>query len=239
VKQLKEWKNLLKNLKQKKRQKKPQRRLKIMKTSDIITIAFERFAEEYQGTYKRLPDKNLMSLAQNWLEDLATNNVEVFRVAVRNCIATNETGFAPSLGKINAKIREICPQPSTLMTEAEAWQMVMNVCRCGFSPPYQAGQAFDKLPEAVQRAVGSANHLLYLGNDCFGDSLSVEHSQFLRSYREIVEDARKVEAMPPDVQRLAIANRQAMRPAAPTVQKTPQLAPMELLMAELGMTISR
>jgi hypothetical protein len=216
--------------------KKINKQEKIMKTSDIIAIAFKRFELNYPGTWKQLSAQDYFCLAQDWLQDLKTPDIDIFTSAVRTCIAENETGFAPSLGKINAKIREICPPPSTLMTEAEAWQMVMSVCRCGFSPPYQAGQAFDKLPEAVQRAIGSASQLLYLGNDCFGDSLSVEHSQFLRSYREIVEDARKVEAMPPDVQRLAIANRQAMRPAAPTVNNTPRIAPMERVLAELGMT---
>lgn len=85
------------------------------------------------------------------------------------------------------------PQP---ISDLEAWGMVSRAI--GRSA-YYSKEEYDKLPEAIQRAIGDERQL-YVWSQMDIDSVeSVVQSQFLRSYRVKCQQAEKRLQMSPDL----------------------------------------
>ena len=81
----------------------------------------------------------------------------------------------------------------------EAWLLVSKALRNG---TYGAVKEFNKLPPLVQKAVGSPDNLR---NWAQTDSESIENvvqSNFMRTYRTVVNRAKEYRKMPKDIQAL-------------------------------------
>jgi len=141
------------------------------------------------------PDKKITLNA--WHIMLAEYPEELVLQALRACIATNTSGFAPDIGQIMSKIHTISqPQELDGMT---AWGLVSKALRDG---TYGAVEEFNKLPPLVQKAVGSPDNLR---NWALTDSKSIENvvqSNFMRTYRTVVNRAKEFQKMPKDIQTL-------------------------------------
>ena len=94
-------------------------------------------------------------------------------------ILIDKSGFAPSIGQIidcmldNSKPDE--------MSELEAWGLVSKAIR---NSAYHAEEEFNKLPEVVQKAIGSSQQLnVWATDEEYNEG--VIQSNFLRSYRVI------------------------------------------------------
>ena len=141
------------------------------------------------------PDKEITLNA--WYIMLAEYPEELVLQALRACIATNTSGFAPDVGQIMSKIQTIS-QPQEL-NEMEAWMLVSKALRNGY---YGAVEEFNKLPPLVQKAVGSPDNLR---NWALTDIKSIENvvqSNFMRTYRTVVNRAKEYQKMPKDIQTL-------------------------------------
>lgn len=141
------------------------------------------------------PDKKIAINA--WYVMLAEYPEDLVLQALRACIATNTSGFAPDVGQIMSKIQTIS-QPQEL-NEMEAWSLVSKALRNGY---YGAIEEFNKLPPLVQKAVGSPDNLR---NWAQTDSESIENvvqSNFMRTYRTVVNRAKEYQKMPKDIQAL-------------------------------------
>lgn len=141
------------------------------------------------------PDKKIAINA--WYVMLAEYPEDLVLQALRACIATNTSGFAPDVGQIMSKIQTIS-QPQEL-NEMEAWLLVSKALRNGY---YGAIEEFNKLPPLVQKAVGSPDNLR---NWAQTDSESIENvvqSNFMRTYRTVVNRAKEYQKMPKDIQAL-------------------------------------
>lgn len=104
--------------------------------------------------------------------------------------AKGNNEFPPTVGQLNTIIENAKNQNE--MTEAEAWNMVVKALRNGY---YGANEEFAKLPEDVQRAIGSPSYLVSLSM-CDNVNLSVESSNFYRQYRAIVERKKSLNNLP-------------------------------------------
>lgn len=118
---------------------------------------------------------------------------EQVETGVRRFIATDRSGFAPSIGQIIDNIVKV-KEPEEL-SEMAAWNLVAKALRNG---NYGAEEEFNKLPPLVQKAVGAPSQLrMWAADDEFNES--VVSSNFMRSYRAIVsrshEDARIPQAI--------------------------------------------
>ena len=141
------------------------------------------------------PDKKIAINA--WYVMLAEYPEDLVLQALRACIATNTSGFAPDVGQIMSKMQTIS-QPQEL-NEMEAWLLVSKALRNG---TYGAIEEFNKLPPLVQKAVGSPDNLR---NWAQTDSESIENvvqSNFMRTYRIVVNRAKEYQKMPKDIQAL-------------------------------------
>ena len=133
-------------------------------------------------------------------------NCEYSRIekALAEYIATNTTGFPPVPGQlIELAYRKNLDE--NRMTAQEAWALVLKALS---RSAYYSESEFAKLPEAVQRAVGSPSRLRSMAID-EGFNPGVEYSHFARTYDSIANAERDeqktmmVEGRTDDTKRLA------------------------------------
>ena len=141
------------------------------------------------------PDKKITLNA--WYIMLAEYPEELVLQALRACIATNTSGFAPDVGQIISKIQTISqPQELDGMT---AWGLVSKALRNG---TYGAVEEFNKLPPLVKQAVGMPDNLKNWATSDYQTIETVIQSNFLRTYETIVKRANEINRMPDNIKSL-------------------------------------
>ena len=132
-----------------------------------------------------------------WYSIIGDCDYKPMEKALRAYITTDTSGFAPSIGQLINKLHEV--QSPQDLNEMEAWLLVSKALRNG---TYGAVEEFNKLPPLVQKAVGSPDNLR---NWAQTDSESIENvvqSNFMRTYRTVVNRAKEYRKMPKDIQAL-------------------------------------
>lgn len=141
------------------------------------------------------PDKEITLNA--WYIMLAEYPEELVLQALRACIATNTSGFAPDIGQIMSKIQTISqPQELDGMT---AWGLVSKALRNG---TYGAVEEFNKLPPLVRQAVGMPDNLKNWATSDYQTIETVIQSNFLRTYETVVKRANEINRMPDNIKSL-------------------------------------
>lgn len=141
------------------------------------------------------PDKKITLNA--WYIMLAEYPEELVLQALRACIATNTSGFAPDVGQIISKIQTIS-QPQELDGMA-AWGLVSKALRNG---TYGAVEEFNKLPPLVRQAVGMPDNLKNWATSDYQTIETVIQSNFLRTYETIVKRANEINRMSDNIKSL-------------------------------------
>ena len=132
-----------------------------------------------------------------WYSIIGDCDYKPMEKALRAYITTDTSGFAPSIGQLINKLHEV--QSPQELNEMEAWLLVSKALRNG---TYGAVKEFNKLPPLVQKTVGSPDNLR---NWAQTDSESIENvvqSNFMRTYRTVVNRAKEYRKMPKDIQAL-------------------------------------
>lgn len=153
------------------------------------------------ATYPNYHPADLSSTVDAWtfmLEDYSYNQIAV---ALKAYITTDASGFAPSVGQLITKLSTITAgdEPS----ELEAWAKVSKAIRNGING---AEEEFKKLPELVQKAVGTPSNLRQWAMTDTNSVENVIQSNFLKTYRSVVKRAEELQKMPSDVKALMQAN---------------------------------
>lgn len=147
--------------------------------------------------YPNYKPSNLSETVDVWnmmLEEYSYNQISM---ALKAYVHSDTSGFAPSIGQLINKLHEV--QAPQELNEMEAWLLVGKALRNG---TYGAVEEFNKLPPLVQKAVGSPDNLR---NWAQTDSESIENvvqSNFMRTYRIVVNRAKEYQKMPKDIQAL-------------------------------------
>lgn len=141
------------------------------------------------------PDKEITLNA--WYIMLAEYPEELVLQALRACIATNTSGFAPDVGQIMSKIQTIS-QPQELDGMA-AWGLVSKALRNG---TYGAVEEFNKLPPLVRQAVGMPDNLKNWATSDYQTIETVIQSNFLRTYETVIKRANEINRMPDNIKSL-------------------------------------
>lgn len=141
------------------------------------------------------PDKEITLNA--WYVMFAEYPEELVLQALRACIATNTSGFAPDVGQIMSKIQTIS-QPQELDGMA-AWGLVSKALRNG---TYGAVEEFNKLPPLVKQAVGMPDNLKNWATSDYQTIETVIQSNFLRTYETVVKRANEINRMPDNIKSL-------------------------------------
>lgn len=130
------------------------------------------------------PQGDIRFIVDIWADDLSEYPYEMVYMALKSFKATNTSGFAPSVGQLINEMQKFKPTEDRL-TDAQAWAMVRKALENG---NYHSAEEFEKLPELVKKAVGSADQLrIWAGDTDYNES--VISSNFKRAYRTIVDRA--------------------------------------------------
>lgn len=152
----------------------------------------------YPGSFSKLTDTDANATVEVWAKMFADEPVDLVTAAVK-AIITEQTGeFAPTIGAVKQKIRELTTPEA--MTAQEAWVLVARAAaNCDLLNPEPE---FQKLPPDVQRAVGSPRQLRDWGLVEEGAFQTVVASNFRRTWEaQQKRDAAKA-ALPAELREL-------------------------------------
>lgn len=135
-----------------------------------------------QAAYPNYRPQDKTVAVNVWAEMLSDIPYEQVSIAVKAYIQTDTSGFAPSVGDIREKVRDIFSKKDDL-NETAAWSLVMKAIR---RSTYYSEEEFAKLPPVVRRAVASPKQLREWATleDVDGKTLTVIQSNFQRTFRE-------------------------------------------------------
>lgn len=148
------------------------------------------------------------SAVEVWTDMLSGYTYEQISMALRVYIQTDTSGFAPSIGQLIDKVRNVTDAEE--LTEMEAWSLVSKALRNGY---YGAEKEFEKLPLLVQKAVGEPSQLRNWSQTSMESVENVIQSNFMRTYRAVVRQEKEMKKMPQDIRDMieTAANRAAIK----------------------------
>ena len=145
------------------------------------------------------------STAQLFSQMMADYSYKQVDMALRSFIATDTSGFAPSIGQLIEKVRSI--SCGAELSEMEAWALVSRAIQNGTNG---AEEEFAKLPETVQKAVGSPSLIRQWATTNQQSIENVVQSNFMRTYRAELSRKREVQTMPKDVLKIMEQKQQGL-----------------------------
>jgi hypothetical protein len=137
-------------------------------------------------------------MATTWADMLSDYSYEQINVALKAYIRTDTSGFAPSIGQLIGKLQTISNANKEL-NEMEAWALVSQALKNGY---YGAEEEFAKLPEVVQKAVGTPANLRAWAHTDESSIENVVQSNFMRTYRTVVKRESEYAKMPTSIKNL-------------------------------------
>lgn len=149
-----------------------------------------------QATYPNYNPIDKTASVNVWFAVLVDFDWKLVQTAFVAYVRENTSGFAPAPGQIIEKI-QLLTKPEDL-NEMEAWALVSKAIR---RSAYNSREEYEKLPESVQKAVGSSNQLYAWAMDTEYNE-SVVSSHFVRCYRTIIERENTVAKMPENIRKL-------------------------------------
>lgn len=149
-----------------------------------------------QAAYPNYKPPNKTVAVNTWLMMLEQYDNQAVMLAVKAYIATDTSGFAPSIGQVIDKIKSITTPKS--MSEIEAWSLVRKAIS---DSSYNSTARFNELPPVCQRAVGSPAQLRMWAQDTeFNEN--VVSSNFMRCYRAELAKQRELDRMPSEIRQM-------------------------------------
>ena len=148
----------------------------------------------YPDSIKNMTDEAIMVLIELWAKVFDNDSFESVSAAVMAHMATDTNRFMPPVGVIKNMLVKL--QSPVEMTEGEAWGYVSKALRNSI---YNADREFEKLPESVQRVVGSPNQLREWAAVDLSELQTVIASNFQRSFRARVASDKEYKALPDNV----------------------------------------
>ena len=146
------------------------------------------------------PDKTVA--VNTWFLMLADYPYQQVQMALKAYIATDTSGFAPSIGQIIDKIQMINSHAE--QNEMEAWSLVSKALRNG---NYKSREEFEKLPDLVKEAVGSPENIHNWAQSDIKSIESVIQSNFIKSYRLVVSRQKEIQKLPKDIKAMISGNK--------------------------------
>jgi hypothetical protein len=156
----------------------------------LETVDFLGLVNAYYPTWN--PSVGREMIAKAWHADLQSYSVDEINTAF-SIYRSQGNQFPPAQPGVLTSL--VVDAVSEELSELEAWNLVAKACRNGI---YHAEEEFAKLPEEVQKAVGTPGQLTEWAT-APPDQSTIKQSNFLRSYRGVMERKRKDAKIPKDV----------------------------------------
>lgn len=147
-------------------------------------------------SYPNYKPNDISETVDVWHMMLEEYSYKEVSVALKAYILSDESGFAPSIGKLVSKIHTVtAPQE---LNEMEAWSLVYKaIC----NSTYNSVSEFEKLPPLVQKAVGLPDSLREWA---MTENLNCEvvMSNFQKAYKAELKRHEELQKMPQNVRQL-------------------------------------
>jgi hypothetical protein len=181
--------------------------MNLQETTKILAVV----KAAWPNSYKGLTGNDLKAVVELWTMQFRDFDYEVVSMALNAIIATDITGYAPTIGKIKEQVYSLTQQHAG-MTEMEAWDIVKKALNGASVDPssvlWSDGQSdgrtsaerkFDALPEVCKKVVGSARQLADWAQMDPSTVNSVVASNFMRSYRDKLKTEKEMAMIPAEV----------------------------------------
>lgn len=149
------------------------------------------------ASYPNFKPPDIRMTVDTWQMMLDEYSYTQVSMAVKAYIASDTSGFAPSIGQVIGLMNKI-EKPEEL-NEMEAWALVSRAIRNGY---YGAEKEFEKLPPLVQKAVGTPGQLRNWSQTDMESIENVVQSNFMRTYRTVVKSSQEIARMPESIRNL-------------------------------------
>lgn len=148
---------------------------------------------------------NMQATIAFWESVLGEYDFLDVSLAVKTFATSNADGFPPAPGQLIETMQKIKTAGAGFLNENEAWAIVRKAIE---NSTYNYASEYEKLPETVKKAVGSASMLqTWASDENFADG--VVSSQFIKCYRAEVSRAMEQERFPTVVKQLIEGRKQA------------------------------
>lgn len=161
-----------------------------IKILSVIKAAYPQWARE-------LTTADAKAMVALWSSMLIDHKYDIVQLAIKKIIATNK--FPPSIAEVLEAVNFISSKGQSEMTEIEAWGLVRKAIN---NSAYNAEEEFNKLPETIQRAIGSHNILYNWSQENIEGLEKVIGSNFMRSYKATNLRTKELEQLPSDIKNL-------------------------------------
>lgn len=149
----------------------------------------------YPAAFNKQSPEEIDAVITLWAE-MIEEPYEIVGAAVKAFIATDLSGYPPSIGQIKNHISKLI-HPEQI-TESEAVSMILKATR---NATYNATAEFNKLPPMLQKLVGSPAQLREWAVSDSQTINTVISSNLQRSYRVMAERQREINALPESIKR--------------------------------------
>lgn len=146
------------------------------------------------GAYPNFKAEDLKSLISTWFFYLEEYELPDVLLAMKSFSKSGKgKGFAPAPDDLIDQIHKMRELQKNDPNELQAWSLVSNAIR---KSSYYAEEEFEKLPEAVQKAVGSPSMLRNWATTDINTLENVVASNFQRTYRSVLAREKEISRMP-------------------------------------------
>lgn len=159
----------------------------------------------YPDTFKGMDDAQTQMFVDIWQKSFADDSYNDVSLAVWDFIQRSTDDFMPRVGKIKAIMND--HRFENVPNEMEAFEILMKArCRYNIYAPDTEDDDFEKLPNAIKRAIGGRRGFISIGLlNTESESFSIEKTHFMKQYRTEIE-REKSDATRPMWLNNAIAN---------------------------------
>lgn len=165
-----------------------------LEIAELMTVMQANYPDSFRGQ----SDEVIGAKIALWHDFFRDYPKDVVYAAAKAFIANDTKGFMPNIGQINDCIQKMTNADT--MTEGEAWIYVAKALQ---NSAYNSAEEFAKLPERIQRLVGSHNQLREWALMDSETVHSVVSSNFQRTFRARQASDREYEKLPQSVKRIA------------------------------------
>lgn len=148
----------------------------------------------YPNSFRKMSEDDYKAMIELWDRQFKDYDYKIVMMAIDSIISSDTREFYPPIATIKEMIYKLTHQDE--MTEQEAWLLVKRALR---NSGYHAREEFDKLPEVIQRLVGSPQQLYDWSMMNTDQVDTVVASNFMRSYKVRAKHEKELIAIPPSV----------------------------------------
>ena len=150
-------------------------------------------------TYPNYKVNDMEFARDTWHEFLKDYEYTDISKSFAEYVRSDTSGFAPSAGRLIQGVgrAEKIAEDLSDLNEMEAWALVSKALR---KSGYDYEKEFYKLPALVQKAVGTPLQLHNWSQTSIESVENVIQSNFCRTYRAVLENKKKFNDLPADMQ---------------------------------------